>query len=128
MAKTAYFLDSVKSRFGILFSRRGISGDAKMKDAEHEQLKVYSNRGITIVVIDKNDLKRVARGDNFLSILRTKYEKVRLDIVDDESESAEDKEPSRRSATNPRTTSKDSKSAKRSKPRGPTPARMKPSK
>ena len=89
MAKTAYFLDSVKSRFGILFSKRGISGDTKEKDAEREQLKVYSNRGIAIVVIKEDDLKRVANGDNFLSMLRTRYEKVRLDITDDQSEPVE---------------------------------------
>lgn len=94
IAKSAYFLDAVKSRFGILFSKTGISGDAKMKDAEHELLKAYSNRGIAIVVIDKNDLERLAKGDNFLSMLRSRYEKVRLDIVDDESEPAEEKKTS----------------------------------
>ncbi len=82
MAKTAYFLDSVKSRFGILFSKMGISGDTTRRAAKHEQLKVYSNRGIAIVVITKDDLEKVAKGENFLSMLRTRYEKVRLDIAD----------------------------------------------
>ena len=114
MAKTAYFLDSVKSRFGILFSKKGISGDTKTKDAEREQLKVYSNRGIAIVVIKKDDLERMAKGENFLSMLRTRYEKVRLDIADDQSEPPEDKKPPAKLAKKPREVSKDSKPLKRS--------------
>jgi hypothetical protein len=90
MAKTAYFLDSMKSRFGILFSREGISGDTKKRNAEYEQLKVYANRGIAIVVINSDDLERLANGDNFLSMLRTRYERVRLDIADDRSGPVDD--------------------------------------
>jgi hypothetical protein len=91
LAKLAYVLDSVKSRFGILFSRYGISGEKTKqaglpKNAAHEQLKVYANRGISIVVITEDDLRKVAGGESFLSMLRTKYEKLRLDIADDASE------------------------------------------
>ena len=114
MAKTAYFLDSVKSRFGILFSKNGISGDAKTKDAEREQLKVYSNRGIAIVVIKKDDMERMAKGENFLSMLRTRYEKVRLDIADDQLQPPDDEKPPANSAKKPREVSTDSKPVKRS--------------
>jgi hypothetical protein len=82
IAKAAYFLDSVKSQFGILFSKTGISGDTMMKYAEHELLRAYASRGIAIVVIDLDDLNGLAKGDNFLSLLRVKYEKIRLDIAD----------------------------------------------
>jgi hypothetical protein len=71
-------LDSVKARFGILFSIKGISGEGKRRDADLEQLKVFQDRGIIIVVIDRDVLERLAQGANFISILRTKYEGVRL--------------------------------------------------
>ena len=79
-AKLARVLDSVKSRFGILFAKYGISGTGKTKFAEREQLKVFADRGIAIVVITENDLESVASGGSFLSMLRTKYETVRLDV------------------------------------------------
>jgi hypothetical protein len=41
MAKFCRVLDSVKSRFGILFSSRGITGGARTTDATNEQLKVF---------------------------------------------------------------------------------------
>jgi hypothetical protein len=45
MAKFCRVLDSVKSRFGILFSKLGITGEGKTKNAELEQLKVFQDRG-----------------------------------------------------------------------------------
>jgi hypothetical protein len=83
MAKFCRVLDSVKSRFGILFSRKGISGEGTRRDAALEQLKVFQDRGIVIVVINQKDLERVGQGANFISLLRSKYERVRLDLTDD---------------------------------------------
>lgn len=80
MAKLCRVLDSVKARFGILFSKEGITGTGKTKDAEREQVKVYQDRGMVIVVIDENDLERVAEGEHFINLLRGKYERVRLDL------------------------------------------------
>lgn len=80
LAKFCRVLDSVKSRFGILFSKRGISGKGKTKYAEREQLKVFQDRGMVIIVIDHNDLKHVGNGGNLINLLRTKYERVRLDL------------------------------------------------
>ena len=80
LAKFCRVLDSVKSRFGILFTRDRISGFGKSRDAEREQYKVCADRGIVIVVVDRNDIERVAEGANFLSMLRLKYEEVRLDL------------------------------------------------
>src|SRR3990167_9114931 len=73
--------NSVKSRSGILFSKKGISGEGKTKDAEREQLKVFQDRGMVIVVVDENDIKQVANGENFVNMLKKKYERVRLDLI-----------------------------------------------
>jgi hypothetical protein len=80
------------------------------------------------VVIDKNDLKRVAKGDNFLSILRTKYEKVRLDILDDESVPPEDKKASgkmvakrRNASKHPKSLNQKTNATKQSHKRNPSP-------
>lgn len=80
MAKFCRVLDSTKARFGILFSRSGISGHGTTAYAEREQLKVFQDRGIVIVVIDRQDLRAVASGANFISLLRKQYEAVRLDL------------------------------------------------
>jgi hypothetical protein len=81
MAVLCRALDSVKTRFGILFSKRGISGTGKGQNAEREQLKVFQDRGTVIVVVDEDDLRLLALGENFVSLLRRKYERVRLDLV-----------------------------------------------
>jgi len=79
--KFSTVLDSTKCRFGILFSKQGISGAGRTKYAERELLKIFQRGGNVIVVIDENDLNRVAKGTNFTVMLRTKYEKIRLDLL-----------------------------------------------
>jgi hypothetical protein len=81
MAKFCRVLDSTKSRFGIMFATKGISGEGEALHAEREQLKVFQDRGIVIVAIDSNDLDEVAHGRNLVSLLRTKYETIRLDLL-----------------------------------------------
>jgi hypothetical protein len=80
MAKFCRVLDSTKSRFGILFSKQGITGAEKTTDAEREQLKVFQDRAMVIVVINQTDLEYVSNGGNFISLLRKRYEKIRLDL------------------------------------------------
>lgn len=80
MAKFCRVLDSVKARFGIIFSKNGISGKGKTADAEREQLKIFQDRGMVIAVVDKDDLTKLAEGANFIALLRNKYERVRLDL------------------------------------------------
>jgi len=80
MAKFCRVLDSFKAKFGILFFRSGISGQNGASFAALEQLKVFQDRGIVIVVIDLQDLESVAAGKSFISLLRARYESVRLDI------------------------------------------------
>jgi hypothetical protein len=81
MAVLCRVLDSIKSHFGILFSRSGISGGGEGKYAELEQIKIFQDRGTVIVVIDKDDLEQLAGGANFVSLLRRKYERVRLNLI-----------------------------------------------
>jgi hypothetical protein len=80
MAKFCRVLDSIKSRFGVLFSKNGLSGVSNSQFAAREQLKVFQDRGIVIVVIDEQDLKSVAAGANLTQLLRRRYEAVRLDL------------------------------------------------
>lgn len=80
MAKFCRVLDSTKSRFGVLFSRSGISGTGETAFAALEQLKVFQDRGVIIVVLDLEDLEAVACGANLTQLLREKYEAVRLDL------------------------------------------------
>jgi len=80
LAKFCRVLDSTKSRFGVLFSKSGLSGAGRSSDAEREQLKVFQDRGMVIVVLDGDDLARVANGANLIQMLRERYEAVRLDL------------------------------------------------
>ena len=80
IAKFCRVLDSFKARFGILMSRSGISGQNRTTDAAREQLKVFQDRGIVVVVLDLEDLQSAAVGKNLISLLRKRYEAVRLDI------------------------------------------------
>lgn len=80
MAKFCRVLDSAKCSFGVLFSKKGISGEGEATNAEREQIKVFQQRGMVVVVVSEADLRAVADGANFLTMLRSKYEKVRLDL------------------------------------------------
>ena len=79
-AKFSRVLDSIKARFGVIFSRQGISGEESTEFAKREQLKVFQDRGLVIVVIDTGDLNSIGNGANLVTMLREKYEAVRLDL------------------------------------------------
>jgi hypothetical protein len=80
MAKFCRVLDGAKSRFGILFSKNGISGEGGMRDAALEQLKIFQDRGVIIVVLNKEDLRSIQQGANLVALLRRRYEDVRLNV------------------------------------------------
>jgi hypothetical protein len=80
VAKFCRVLDAAKCRFGILFSRQGVSGKKDTRHGQREIVKVFQDRGIVIVVVKKEELERVVGGENFLTLLRSKYETVRLDL------------------------------------------------
>ena len=73
-AKFCRVLDSAKCRFGILFSKNGITGTKRSTDAAREQIKVFQDRGMVIVVIDLKDLEKIAEGANLITMLRAKYD------------------------------------------------------
>ncbi len=79
-AKFCRVLDSIRAKFGILFSPKGISGSSGSKYAENERRKIFHERSIVLVVVDLEDLKKLSEGESFISLLRKKYEQVRLDI------------------------------------------------
>lgn len=75
-------LQSLSVTGGIIVSRKGIT-KAKNRDklnAEFEVSKAYHRHGITIVVLDQNDLKSIGKGNNLISILTKNYEKTRFDM------------------------------------------------
>ena len=81
-AKFTRVLDSMKARFGVIFSKNGITGASSTTDAIREQLKVFQDRGMVIIVIDIDDLEFIAHSGNLVSLMREKYESVRLDLRD----------------------------------------------
>jgi hypothetical protein len=81
IAKFIRVLDSIKARFGIIFSSKGLTGASKTKYAERELLKAYQDRGVVIIVITLEDLRQIASSGNFISLLRERYEKMRLDLT-----------------------------------------------
>ena len=117
LAKLAYVLDSVDSRFGVLFSRNGISGNEESRFAARERLKVYARRGISIVVVSQADSDQVAEGENFLAMLRAKYKALRLDLARNSTEMPSAGEGKHRPSSSTRTARASRKRGRRDKPR-----------
>jgi hypothetical protein len=44
------------------------------------QVKVFQDRGMVVIVITKKDLQEIAGGANLITMIRSKYEAVRLDL------------------------------------------------
>ena len=44
-------------------------------------VKYFQDSGKVIVVVNQDDLEKVANGYSFLRLLRAKYETVRLDLI-----------------------------------------------
>jgi hypothetical protein len=67
-------------RGGILFSRSGITGQRKRRDAELQILKANYRVGRVVLVLSESDFRAAAKGESLLAILRQKYEEIRFDI------------------------------------------------
>ncbi len=83
--KFSRVLDSLKCRFGILFAWNGVtqaaSKEGEPRYALREELKLFLDRGIVLVVITKDHTRRVAeQGESLLGLLREEYERVRFDV------------------------------------------------
>src|SRR5207245_10589546 len=76
-AKFCRVLDSAKCRFGILFSREGITGAARSTDAAREQLEVFEDRDMVVVVIDLKDLEQNRVRPTLITLLSATTEGVR---------------------------------------------------
>jgi hypothetical protein len=81
LAKFARVLQATNSKFGILFSSKGVTGEHKDRYAAREQLRLYQQTGIVTVALTLEDLNRLAAGQNLIELLRKKYEAVRLDLL-----------------------------------------------
>lgn len=83
IAKFCRVLDSVKCKFGLIFSKNGITGQGSPdnpRSAYREILKIYRDRGLAIIVIDSDDINKLIDGYNFIVMLRSKYDEIRLDL------------------------------------------------
>jgi hypothetical protein len=78
--KFSAVLRAAKCRFGIIFSKCGISGRDDLKDAKRELLKLTEG-GIFILIVTESNLKDVAKGANFFSMLRDQHECSHLDLI-----------------------------------------------
>jgi hypothetical protein len=68
-------------RGGILFSSSGITGEDENRYAKLEVLKAHYRAGRIVMVLNQDDFRLAATGDNLVSLLRDKYEQIRFDIV-----------------------------------------------
>lgn len=81
VAKFALVLISVNCKFGIMFSREGISsGRSNFEDAQRAVVKLYQNAEIVIAVIDKSAFDRILSGESLINLLQQAYETVRFDF------------------------------------------------
>lgn len=73
-------LRAANCKFGIIFSKNGITGQEELKNAARELLKIRQQDGITILLLSEAELKEVSEGTNFFSMLRDLYEREHLDL------------------------------------------------
>ncbi len=80
LAKFCNTLVTAKCRFGILFARHGITGESRTEDAALEQLNVFRASGLVVVDVNEHDLQAITEGTSLIELLRSKYERIRLDL------------------------------------------------
>ena len=79
----AHKLSTHDCRAGIIFSKSGITGKYSDKEPRFGVLtilKSYHHLGKIIMILDLNDFRKAANGENLIKILRDKYEDVRFDL------------------------------------------------
>ncbi|WP_437494095.1 restriction endonuclease [Sorangium sp. So ce1014] len=81
----AYFANRVRYgrvRFGVLFAREGISGDAEDGGGENGRFMIhraYHQDGIVVAVVTASDLQRICDGtESTLAMLLRKHDEVRF--------------------------------------------------
>jgi hypothetical protein len=78
--KFSSILRAAKCRFGVIFSRYGITGQGDLENAKRELLKLKEG-GIIVLIITECDLQELAKGANFFSMVRDQYERRHLDLI-----------------------------------------------
>jgi hypothetical protein len=85
VTKFSGILRAAKCKFGIMFSKQGVTGSRRTTDAERALLKSFQQDDVAIAVVSEADLQRVVSGANFIAMLRSKYEQIRLDLFKSET-------------------------------------------
>lgn len=75
-------LQSLNVKGGILIAKKGISGQNQGKKlySELEITKAYHRHGITIAILNEDDLLNIDEGDNLIAMLLKSYENTRFDL------------------------------------------------
>ena len=75
-------LQSLDLKGGIFVTKNGISGKDKEEFlySEYEIMTAYHRHGITIVILEEEDLKKIGDGENLISLLFKRYEKTRFSL------------------------------------------------
>lgn len=81
VAKFARVLDASRCKTGIIFTSGKISGAMKYRFAHREICRLQQQHGIVIIVLGIDCMERVGNGYPFLSLLKSKYEDVRHDLL-----------------------------------------------
>ena len=64
-------------KFGILISKKGVTGD-KNKDAIREITDFFKD-GISLIILNLDDIKRVVSGENLITMLRSKKMQIQFE-------------------------------------------------
>lgn len=70
-------LQKYKCRIGILFSKEGVTGE-NYHYAKGEIREQFLLNNLIILVFDKEDLEKIAQGENFLDLLEKKYRDLKF--------------------------------------------------
>ncbi|MCB2212881.1 hypothetical protein KQI52_12285 [bacterium] len=83
----AYYLQSSRVSLGLLVSINGITGEDGTKIEEEYALRIITHlaqrTNTYIILIDEDDLEKIAQGLSILIIINEKYLKIRLDLAKD---------------------------------------------
>jgi hypothetical protein len=69
-----------RTKLGVIFAKNGISGERDGANAVLEIHAAFNGDGTYVLVISEEDLRVVARGDNFYEVLDKKIDNLRFDI------------------------------------------------
>lgn len=81
VGKFASLLIAAETKLGIMATWNGVTGRSKWSDAQGLIKKIALRQNIYIIVLDKNDFKRICdKKDNIFSIIDEKYTSLKNDI------------------------------------------------